>query len=187
MMIPGLKVAAPSTPRDVLGLLAAAVRDPDPVLFFEHKSLYGSKGEVPDGEHVDELGTAKVVRDGDDCTIFALAAMVPRAVAAAEQLAGDGIGAAVVDLRSLVPLDTRLILAEVARTNRVFTVEENPRLCGWGAEVASIIAEEAIDQLDGPIVRVTTPHIPLPAAAALEDIAMPTVDRITETVGKHMA
>jgi pyruvate dehydrogenase E1 component beta subunit len=187
MMIPGLKVVAPSTPRDVVGLFAAAVRDPDPVVFFEQKSLYGAKGEVPDGEHVDELGTATVVRDGDDCTIFALAAMVPRALAAAEELGRDGIGAAVVDLRSLVPLDTRLILAEVARTNRVFTAEENPRLCGWGAEVASIIAEEAIDYLDGPIVRITTPHIPLPAAAALEDIAMPTAERIAETVRKHMA
>jgi acetoin:2,6-dichlorophenolindophenol oxidoreductase subunit beta len=113
--------------------------------------------------------------------------MVPRAVAAAEELGRDGIDAAVVDVRSLVPLDTRLILAETARTNRVFTVEENPRLCGWGAEVASILAEEAIDDLDGPIVRITTPHIPLPAAAALEDIAMPTVDRIAETVRKQMA
>jgi pyruvate/2-oxoglutarate/acetoin dehydrogenase E1 component len=187
MMIPGLKVVAPSNPRDVVGLLAAAIRDPDPVLFFEQKSLYGVKADLPDGEIVDELGTAAKVRDGDDCTIFALAAMVPRAVAAAEELARDGIGAAVVDLRSLVPLDTRLILAETVRTNRVFTVEENPRLCGWGAEIASIIAEEAIDELDGPIVRITTPHIPLPAAAALEDIAMPTVDRIAETVRKQMA
>jgi len=187
MMIPGLKVVAPSTPRDVVGLLAAAIRDPDPVLFFEQKSLYGVKEDLPDGEILDELGTARKVRDGDDCTIFALAAMVPRAVAAAEELARDGIGAAVVDLRSLVPLDTRLILAETARTNRVFTVEENPRLCGWGAEVASIIAEEAIDELDGPIVRITTPHVPLPSAAALEDLTLPTVDRIVETVRKQVA
>jgi acetoin:2,6-dichlorophenolindophenol oxidoreductase subunit beta len=187
MMIPGLKVVAPSTPRDVVGLLAAAIRDPDPVLFFEQKSLYGVKEDLPDGEIVDELGTAAKVRDGDDCTIFALAAMVPRAVAAAEELGRDGISAAVVDLRSLVPLDTRLILAETARTNRVFTVEENPRLCGWGAEVASIIAEEAIDELDGPIVRITTPHVPLPSAAALEDLTLPTVDRIVETVRKQVA
>jgi pyruvate/2-oxoglutarate/acetoin dehydrogenase E1 component len=187
MMIPGLKVVAPSTPRDVVGLLAAAIRDPDPVLFFEQKSLYGVKEDLPDGEIIDELGTAAKVRDGDDCTIFALAAMVPRAVAAAEELGRDGIGAAVVDLRSLVPLDTRLILAETARTNRVFTVEENPRLCGWGAEVASIIAEEAIDELDGPIVRITTPHVPLPSAAALEDLTLPTVDRIVETVRKQVA
>jgi pyruvate/2-oxoglutarate/acetoin dehydrogenase E1 component len=186
MMIPGLKVVAPSNPADVVGLFAAAVRDPDPVMFFEQKSLYASKGEVPDGEIVDTLGTAKVVRDGNDCSIFALAAMVPRAVQAAEALEADGISAAVIDLRSLVPLDTRTILAEVARTNHVFTVEENPRLCGWGAEVSSIIAEEAIGDLDGPIVRITTPHIPLPAADALEDLAMPSADRIAETVRKHM-
>ena len=182
MAVPGLKVVAPSNPRDVVGLLAAAIRDPDPVLFFEQKSLYGDKAEVPDGELVDTLGTAARVRDGDDCVIFALAAMVPRAVAAAEALAGDGISAAVVDLRCLVPLDTETILDETARTNRVFTVEENPRLCGWGAEVASIIAEEAIDELDGPIVRITTPHAPLPSASALEDIALPTVERIQRTV-----
>ncbi|HEX5493200.1 MAG TPA: alpha-ketoacid dehydrogenase subunit beta [Mycobacteriales bacterium] len=186
MAIPGLKVVAPSNARDVVGLLAAAIRDPDPVLFFEQKSLYPIRGEVPDGEIVDELGTARVVRDGADCTLFALAAMVPRAVRAAEELAGAGIDAAVVDLRSLVPLDTRTILAEVARTNRVFTVEENPRLCGWGAEVVSIIAEEAFTDLDGPLIRITAPHVPLPSADALEDLTMPSVTRIVETVTKHM-
>src|SRR5712672_2280228 len=125
MMIPGLKVVAPSNPRDVIGLLAAAVRDPDPVIFFEHKGLYPSKGEVPDGEITDELGRASVLRQGGDATILALAAMVPRALAAAEKLsAEDGIEATVVDVRSLVPLDTQTILAEVARTGRLFTVEE---------------------------------------------------------------
>jgi pyruvate dehydrogenase E1 component beta subunit len=186
MAIPGLKVVAPSTARDVVGLFAAAVRDPDPVLFFEQKSLYPVKGEVPDGEIVDELGTAKVLRSGGDCTLVALAAMVPRALAAAERLAGHGIDATVVDVRSLVPLDTATILREVARTGRLFTVEENPRLCGWGAEVVSIVAEECFTDLDGPIVRITTPHIPLPAADALEELALPSVDRIVETVEKSM-
>lgn len=186
MMIPGLKVVAPATPRDVVGLLAAAVRDPDPVLFCEHKSLYAMKGEVPDGEIVDTLGTAKVLRSGGDATILALAAMVPRAMAAAEQLATSGIDVTVVDIRSLVPLDTRTILSEVAKTGRLFTVEENPRLCGWGAEIASIVAEECFDNLDGPIVRITTPHIPLPAADALEDMAMPAADRIAETIQKAL-
>ena len=186
MMIPGLKVVAPATPRDVVGLLAAAVRDPDPVLFCEHKSLYAMKGEVPDGEIVDTLGTAKVLRSGGDATILALAAMVPRAMAAAEQLAASGIDVTVVDVRSLVPLDTRTILSEVAKTGRLFTVEENPRLCGWGAEIASIVAEECFDNLDGPIVRITTPHIPLPAADALEDMAMPAADRIAETIQKAL-
>ena len=182
MAVPGLKVVAPSTPADAKGLLAAAIRDPDPVLFFEQKSLYGVKGEVPDGEHVDSLGTARVLRNGKDCTIVALAAMVPRAMAAAAQLDGIGINATVVDVRCLVPLDTRTILGEVSKTGRLFTVEENPRLCGWGAEIASIVAEECFDDLDGPIVRITTPHVPLPAAQSMEDEAMPTVARIVDTV-----
>ncbi|MGH3343891.1 MAG: alpha-ketoacid dehydrogenase subunit beta [Carbonactinosporaceae bacterium] len=184
MAVPGLKVVAPSTPADVIGLLAAAVRDPDPVVFFEHKGLYAARGQRPDGEHVDELGVARVRRPGDDATIVALAAMVPRALEAAEALAADGISAEVIDVRSLVPLDTRTILASVSRTGRLFTVEENPRLCGWGAELASLAAEECFYDLDGPIVRITTPHIPLPAAAALEDIAIPSAARIVETVGK---
>jgi pyruvate dehydrogenase E1 component beta subunit len=187
MMVPGLKVVAPSSPRDVIGLLAAAVRDPDPVIFFEHKGLYSVKDEVPDGEIVDELGKASVLRAGGDATIVALAAMVPRALKAAQILAADhGIDTSVIDVRSLVPLDTQTILASVGQTGRLFTVEENPRLCGWGAEIASIVAEEAWGALTGPIVRITTPHIPLPAADALEDHVVPSVDRITETVAKAM-
>ena len=183
MAVPGIKVVAPSNAADVKGLLAAAVRDPDPVLFFEHKSLYATKGEVPDGEHVDELGTSRVLRRGDDVTILALAAMVPRALAAAERLEDeDGVSATVVDVRSLVPLDTQTILAEVSRTGRAVTVEENPRLCGWGAEIASLIADELFYDLDGPVVRITTPHIPLPSADHLEDLAMPSIDRIVATI-----
>jgi pyruvate dehydrogenase E1 component beta subunit len=182
MAVPGLKVLAPSTPADAKGLLAAAIRDPDPVLFFEQKSLYGVTGEVPDGEHVEALGRAVVRRPGKDCTIVALAAMVPRALAAADRLKGLGIDAGVVDVRSLVPLDTRTILGEVRKTGRLFTVEENPRLCGWGAEIASIAADECFDDLDGPIIRITTPHVPLPAADVLEDAAMPSVERIVSTV-----
>lgn len=183
MMIPGLKVVAPSTPADIKGLLAASIRDPDPVIFFEQKSLYAVKGEVPDGEYVDDLGTAKVVREGTDATIIALAAMVPRAINAAEKLqAEDGISASVVDVRSLVPLDTQTIFAEVRKTGRAFTVEENPRLCGWGAEISSIIMEECFWDLDLPLKRITTPHIPLPSADELEDEALPSVDRIYRTV-----
>lgn len=187
MMIPGLKVVAPSTPTDVIGLLAASVRDPDPVIFLEHKSLYPTKGEVPDGEIVDRLGTAKIVRPGKDCTILALALMVPRALEAAEKLqAQHGIDAEVIDVRSLVPLDTQTILGSVARTHRVFTVEENPRLCGWGAEIMSIIADEAFYELDAPLVRITTPHCPLPAADVLEDAMLPNVDRIVERVSRTL-
>jgi pyruvate/2-oxoglutarate/acetoin dehydrogenase E1 component len=186
MMIPGLKVVAPSTPEDVVGLMAASVRDPDPVVFFEHKSLMAGKGEIPDGEIVHELGKAKVIRQGTDATIAALALMVPRALEAAEQLDAAGVSCEVIDVRSLVPLDTRTILESVSKTGRFFTVEENPRLCGWGAEVVSIVGEEAFWDLDGPSIRITTPHIPLPAAAALEDLAIPSVDRIYETVLKSV-
>ncbi len=141
---------------------------------------------MPDGEIVDELGTAKVLREGTDATIVALAAMVPRALEAAEKLQQDGISAEVIDIRSLVPLDTRALLTSVEKTGRLFTVEENPRLCGWGAELVSIVAEEGFWSLDGPSIRITTPHVPLPAAASLEDLALPSVDRIYETVSKSV-
>ena len=182
MAVPGLKVAAPSTPRDVVGLLAASVRDPDPVVFFEHKKLFAIKEEVPDGEIVDRLGTAAVRRAGSDVTIVALAAMVPVALEAAESLAAAGVSAEVIDLRTLVPLDTASFIESVSRTGRLVTVEENPRLCGWGAEIASIVAEECLWDLDGPVVRVTTPHIPLPAAAELEDLAIPSADQVVDAV-----
>ena len=183
MMIPGVKVVAPSSPVDVIGLMAAAVRDPNPVIVHEHKALYAFKGEVPEGEIVDTLGTARTLRPGGDCTIVALALMVPRALEAAEILQREhGVDAEVIDVRSLVPLDTQTILGSVARTGRLFTVEENPRLCGWGAEIASIVADEAFWDLDGPIVRITTPHIPLPAADHLEDLALPSAARIVDTV-----
>ncbi len=187
MAVPGLKVVAPSNPADVIGLLAASIRDPDPVVFFEHKALFAIKGEVPDGEHVDELGTARVLRDGSDVTIVALAAMVPKAVEAAALLAEDGIAAEVIDLRSLVPLDTAALFASVTKTSRLVTVEENPRLVGWGAEIASLVAEELFWNLDGPIVRITTPHIPLPAADELEDLAIPSVPRIVDTIRRTLA
>jgi pyruvate dehydrogenase E1 component beta subunit len=183
MAIPGLKVVAPSTPADVVGLMVSAIRDPDPVIFCEHKGLLATKGDVPDGEHVVPLGRAAVVRPGSDCTILALAAMVPRALEAAERLASeDGVSAEVIDLRTLVPLDTATILESVGRTSRLFTVEENPRLAGWGAEVVSIVVDEAFYSLDAPPVRITTPHIPLPSAAALEDLAVPSVARIVDTI-----
>ena len=187
MMIPGLKVVAPSTPEDVVGLMAASIRDPDPVVFFEHKSLMATKATIPDGEIVDELGKARILRAGSDITIVALALMVPRAMAAAERLAERGISAEVIDLRTLVPLDTQTILRSVERTGRLATVEENPRLCGWGAEIASLVAHEAFWSLDAPIVRITTPHIPLPAANNLEDATIPSIDKIVDTIVSEWA
>jgi pyruvate/2-oxoglutarate/acetoin dehydrogenase E1 component len=185
MAVPGLKVVAPSNPADVKGLLAAAIRDPDPVLFFEQKSLYGTKGEVPEGEHVEQLGKAKILREGSDVTIIALAAMVRRAMKAADTLQNDhGISAEVIDVRSLVPLDVTTIFESVSKTSRLVTVEENPRLCGWGAEVSSLVAEELFWDLEGPIVRVTTPHIPLPSADALEDAVIPSAEKVVDAVIK---
>jgi pyruvate dehydrogenase E1 component beta subunit len=187
MAVPGIKVVAPSNAADVKGLLAAAIRDPDPVLFFEHKFLLSSKCEVPDGEHLVPLGEAAVLREGSDITIIALAAMVPKALKAAETLAAEhGISATVIDLRTLVPLDTRTLLRESARTGRVFTVEENPRLCGWGAEISSIIQEEAFGALKQPIVRITTPHLPVPASDQLEDAVVPSVARIVAEIRQAM-
>jgi pyruvate dehydrogenase E1 component beta subunit len=187
MAIPGLKVVAPSNPADMLGLLAAAIRDPDPVIVCEHKALFAVKGQVPDGEHVVPLGQAAIVRSGADCTIVALAAMVPRAVEAAARLDAEfGIDAEVIDLRTLIPLDAQAILASVAKTSRLFTVEENPRALGWGAEIASIVADEAFYSLDAPIVRITSPNVPLPSAAVLEDAAIPSVDRIVATIRRRL-
>lgn len=186
MAIPGIKVVTPSTPVDVVGLMAAAIRDDDPVLFFEHKGLYATKGDVPDGDIVDSLGTAKIRRPGKDATILALGLMVPRALQAAEQLAGRGIDAEVIDVRSLVPLDTQTILSSLGKTGRLFTVEENPRLLGWGAEIAAIAVDECFWDLDGPVQRITTPHVPLPAADSLEDLVLPSADLVATTVEKAL-
>jgi len=164
-----------------------AIRDPDPVIFCEHKALFATKGEVPEGEHTVPLGRARIAREGTDCTIVALAAMVPRSLEAAERLAAeDGISAEVIDLRCLIPLDARAILDSVAKTARLFTVEENPRVLGWGAEIVSIVADEGFDSLDAPLVRITTPNIPLPSAATLEDLAVPSVERIVETIRRRI-
>ena len=188
MAIPGLKVVAPSTPADMVGLMAAAIRDDDPVIVCEHKALFAMKGDVPEGEHVVPLGQAAVLREGGDVTIVALAAMVPRALEAAGRLQDDhGISAEVIDLRCLIPLDAQAILRSVEKTGRLFTVEENPRALGWGAEIVSIVADEGFWSLDAPIVRITTPHVPLPSAATLEDAARPTIDRIVETIKKRLA
>jgi pyruvate dehydrogenase E1 component beta subunit len=187
MAIPGLKVVAPANPADMKGLLAAAIRDPDPVIVCEHKALFAAKGDVPDGDHVVPLGQAAIVREGADATIVALAAMVPKAIEAADRLATEhGIDAEVIDLRTLIPLDAQAILRSVSKTSRLFTVEENPRVGGWGAEIVSLVADEGFYSLDAPLVRITTPHIPLPSASSLEDLAIPTVDRIVDTVKRRL-
>ncbi|HEU5418977.1 MAG TPA: pyruvate dehydrogenase complex E1 component subunit beta [Streptosporangiaceae bacterium] len=178
LTIPGLKIAAPSNPADVTGMLAAAIRSDDPVVFFEHKGLFASKGPAaPDG-HVVELGQAAVARPGTDLTIVALAATVPLALAAADQLAADGVSAEVIDLRCLVPLDMATVLASVARTSRLVVAEENPYQGGWGATVASIVADEGFELLDAPIRRVAAACVPLPFADALEQEVIPTTEKV---------
>jgi acetoin:2,6-dichlorophenolindophenol oxidoreductase subunit beta len=184
LAVPGLKVAAPSTPADMVGLMASAIRSDDPVVVFEHKKLLASKGEPPPEGHTLPLGAAEVRRRGDDVTVVALAATVPTALEAAERLAGEGISAEVVDLRCLVPLDARAVLDSVARTSRLVIVEENPYQGGWGGTLASIVAEEGFYDLDAPIARVAGECVPLPFAANLEDVVVPSADRLVDKVKK---
>jgi pyruvate dehydrogenase E1 component beta subunit len=179
MAVPGLKVVVPSTPADVKGLLAGSVRDDDPVVFFEHKELYASTGEVPDGEYTLPLGQANVVREGDGVTLVALAATVRTALEAADRLQReDGIAAEVIDLRCLVPLDVQTVRRSVEKTGRVVIIEETPRPLGWGAELCSIIVEEMFDSLDAPVVRVSSEPVPLPATPPLERLARPSMERV---------
>ena len=185
--VPGLKIAAPSTPADVIGLMASAIRSDDPVVFFEHKGLFASKGEPAPPDHVVPLGEAATVRAGTDVTVVALAATVPIALAAAERLAGDGISVEVVDLRCLVPLDVRSVLASVERTSRLLIVEENPYQGGWGGTLASIVADEGFETLDAPIRRVAAACVPLPFADELEDVVIPTVDKVVDAVRRLAA
>ncbi|MCK8432914.1 alpha-ketoacid dehydrogenase subunit beta [Streptomyces sp. D2-8] len=182
LTVPGLKIAAPATPADVIGLLAAAIRSDDPVVFFEHKGLFATKGPPPPAGHVVELGRAAVVREGADVTLVALASMVPLALTAADVLAGEGIEAEVIDLRCLVPLDAATVLASLRRTSRLVTVEENPYQGGWGATVVSVVADEGFGLLDAPVRRVAGECVPLPFADALEAQVIPTVDKVVTEV-----
>ncbi|MFJ4200299.1 alpha-ketoacid dehydrogenase subunit beta [Streptomyces sviceus] len=182
LTVPGLKIAVPSTPADVIGMMAAAIRSDDPVVFFEHKGLLATKGPPPPPDHVVELGRAAVVREGADVTLVALASMVPVALTASERLAEDGIGVEVVDLRSLVPLDMATVLASLGRTSRLVTVEENPYQGGWGATLVSVVADEGFGLLDAPVRRVAGECVPLPFADALEEQVIPTVDKVVAAV-----
>src|SRR6266480_1246244 len=182
LTVPGLKIAAPASPSDVVGMMAAAIRSDDPVVFFEHKGLFASKGApAPDG-YVVELGQAAVARDGTDVTLVALASTVPLALAAAEQVGADGISAEVIDLRSLIPLDMATVLASVRRTSRLIIVEENPYQGGWGGTVASVVADEGFESLDAPIRRVAAACVPLPFADTLEQEVIPTTAKVVTAI-----
>jgi acetoin:2,6-dichlorophenolindophenol oxidoreductase subunit beta len=182
LTVPGLKIVAPSTPADVVGLMAAAIRSDDPVVFFEHKALLAGKGPAAPPDHVIELGRAAVVREGTDVTVVALASTVPMALTAAERLADEGVSAEVIDLRCLIPLDMQTVLRSLDRTSRLVVVEENPFQGGWGGTVVSVVADEGFQLLDAPIKRVAGANVPLPFADTLEEQVIPTVDKVIATV-----
>src|SRR5688500_5611891 len=183
---PGVKVAIPSTPADAKGLLAAAIRDPDPVVVLEPKLIYrGEKGDVPEGEHVVPLGQARVAREGSDVTLVAYGAMVPLAERAASALEGEA-SCEVLDLRTLKPLDEEALLASVAKTGRAVVVQEAPRVSGFAAEIAAVLAEKAIFDLRGPVIRVTGYDVPYPYWQ-IEDAYMPSVERVVDAVRRLLA
>jgi 2-oxoisovalerate dehydrogenase E1 component beta subunit len=183
---PGLKVVIPSTPHDAKGLLLASIEDPDPVLFLEPKALYRTvKGEVPDGRYTVELSTLRTVRAGKDVTLFCYGAMVPVCVKAAEQAAEKGIECAVVDLRTLLPLDEEGVLEHAKRTGRVVVVHEAPRFCGFGAEISALIAEHAIEYMEAPVARVTGFDTPFPNT--LEHHYLPDARRVVDAVERVAA
>lgn len=180
--IPGLKTVLPATPADAKGLMAAAIRDDNPVIFIEHKQLLGISGDVPAGEYLVPLGKADIKRPGSDVTIVAWSWMVHRALAAAAALANDGINAEVIDLRTLVPLDKDAILGSLAKTNKLVIVHEAVRTGGFGGEIAAVVAEEGFDLLDAPIKRVTAPDTPVPFSPVLEKAFLPGEGKIIQAV-----
>jgi 2-oxoisovalerate dehydrogenase E1 component beta subunit len=180
---PGLKVVAPATPYDAKGLLKAAIRDDNPVIYFENKYLYRhEKGEVPQGEYVVPIGVADVKRQGEDVTLIAYGAMVRESLAAAEELALEGIDVEVVDLRSLKPFDRETVLASARKTGKIAIAHEAYRTCGMGAELAALISEDAFEWLDAPLVRITAPDTPVPYSPPLEDAFRPNAAKITEAL-----
>jgi pyruvate/2-oxoglutarate/acetoin dehydrogenase E1 component len=185
MHAPGIKVVAPSTPEDAKGLLIGAIRDPNPVCFLEHKHLYRRvKGDVADGTFTTPF-RARVAREGDELVVIAYGAMVHTALEATEDL--DGASVEVLDLRSLVPLDEEAILASVRKCSKVVVLDEANRTCAAGAEVAALVAEKGWEDLDGPVVRVATPDVPIPFSPPLEQAVLPTVDQVKEACRELLA
>lgn len=186
--IPGIKVVAPATPADAKGMLKAAIRDPQPVVFLEHKLLYNMRGEVPDGDDVIvPIGKAKTMREGTQVSIFATSRMVHESVKAAEALERDGISAEVIDLRSLRPLDVEAIKTSIAKTNNAVVVNEGWRFCGYASELSATIMELCFDDLDSPVARVTIPDMPIPYSEPLEMAVLPNADKIRAAVLQTLA
>ncbi len=180
--IPGLKVVIPSNPADAKGLLKAAIRSEDPVLYFEHKALFATKGPVPDGDVLVPIGKARVVREGADVTLVSYSLMMNKVLKAAEKLAQDGIEAEAIDLRTISPLDKDTIFASVAKTKRLVIVHEAVKTGGVGAEIAALVAEEMLDYLDAPIIRLGAPFVPVPFSPALEKLVKIEVEDIVKAV-----
>ncbi len=177
---PGLKIIVPSTPYDAKGLMTAAIRDDNPVLWFDDTNLWGRRGDVPDEDYVVPLGKADIKRSGTDLTIVALAGAVHQSLTAAQQLEGEGISAEVIDLRTVAPLDRQTVLESVAKTGRLLAVDLAPGTCGVASELAATVAEQAFDRLRAPVRRLTAPDVPVPFSPALEQLMYPTAPRIAE-------
>ncbi|AAK41749.1 alpha-ketoacid dehydrogenase subunit beta [Saccharolobus solfataricus] len=180
--VPGLKVVVPSTPHDAKGLLISSIRDDNPVVFLEHKVLYGIKGEVPEEEYTIPLGKAEIRREGDDVTVIGIARTVWHSLEAAEQLSKESISVEVIDVRSIVPFDKETVIKSVKKTGRVVIVDEDYDRCGFASWVSSIIADEAFEYLDAPIKRITTPNVPIPFSPPLEQYILPDSKKIVNTV-----
>ncbi len=185
--MPGLKVVMPSTPADVAGLLRQAIRDDDPVIFLEHKALYGMKGDVPDGEHMVPFGHARLSRAGEDVTIVSSGLLLGFCEAVADKLAGEGIGCDVIDLRTTSPLDEEAILDSVEVTGRFLIVDEAPPRCGLAADICALVANKAFASLKAPPEAVTPPHTPIPFARELESAYLPSAEKIEAAVRKLLA
>lgn len=180
--VPGLKIVVPSTPYDAKGLLITAIRDDDPVMFFEHKLLYDERGPVPKEEYMIPFGVADIKREGEDVTIVATSFMVKKALAAADKLKEKRINVEIVDPRTLVPLDKKTIIESVKKTSRLIVVDEDYERCGFASEVAAIVSEEAFYYLDAPIKRITTPNVPIPFAPIMEKHVLPSEEKIISAV-----
>jgi pyruvate/2-oxoglutarate/acetoin dehydrogenase E1 component len=196
--IPGIKVICPSNAYDAKGMLKSAVRDGNPVMIFEHKLLYGSKGAraekgaidasrfIPKDDYTVPIGKASVVCEGKDVTIYSTLLMLHRSIAAAEELLKEGISCEVIDLRTLVPLDKEMVLASAAKTGRAVIVEESPKTGGWGAEIAAVLAEEASEMLVCPIKRIAAPDTPVPFAPVMENFYIPSIEKIKQGIKKSI-
>lgn len=182
--IPGLKIVVPTTPRDVKGLMRSAIRDGNPVLWFDDRTLLASRGEVPEGEYTVPIGVADIKRAGSDITVVAVAAAVHEALAAARLLAEQGVSAEVIDLRTIVPLDRRTLIHSVKKTGRLLVVDPAPGMCSVASEVAATIAESAFEYLKAPVRRLTAPDVPVPFSPDLERLMYPTATSIAAVAGE---